>query len=58
MVRRFICDAPLCRRRIFAERFGDDIIAERSDRTSRWTALSITLGWRSVDDPPPGLQSG
>ncbi|WP_348642254.1 transposase family protein [Mesorhizobium sp. M4B.F.Ca.ET.143.01.1.1] len=34
--RRFWCDAVLCRRRIFAERFGADILAplSRRDRTS------------------------
>jgi len=44
MARRFICDAPLCRRRIFAERFGYDIIAERSRRTSRLDCIVHHLG--------------
>jgi transposase len=30
MVRRFWCDAVLCGRRIFAERFGDDVLAPLS----------------------------
>src|SRR5689334_3302185 len=34
VTRRFVCNAPLCRRRIFAERF-EGIIAERARRTSR-----------------------
>lgn len=42
--RRFVCDAPLCRRRIFAERFGDDIIGERSRRTSRLDCIVHHLG--------------
>jgi transposase len=32
---RFVCNAPLCRRRIFAERFDEGIIAARARRTSR-----------------------
>ena len=44
MTRRFVCDAPLCRRRIFAERFGDDVIAERSRRTSRLDCIVHHLG--------------
>ena len=44
MVRRFVCDAPLCRRRIFAERFGDDLIGERSRRTSRLDCIVHHLG--------------
>ncbi|RUM95060.1 transposase family protein, partial [Pseudaminobacter arsenicus] len=34
-VRRFWCDAVLCRRRIFAERFGDTVLAPLSRRTGR-----------------------
>lgn len=34
LARRFVCDAPLCPRQIFAERFDADIVAERSRRTS------------------------
>jgi transposase len=30
IVRRFWCDAELCGRRIFAERFGDDVLAPLS----------------------------
>jgi transposase len=35
VTRRFVCNAPLCRRRIFAERFDEGIIAARARRTSR-----------------------
>ncbi|QND61620.1 transposase family protein [Mesorhizobium huakuii] len=34
VARRFVCDAPLCHRRIFAERFDDSVVTERSRRTS------------------------
>jgi transposase len=44
MARRFVCDAPFCRRRIFAERFGDDVVAERSRRTSRLECIVHHLG--------------
>ena len=57
VARRFVCAVPLCRRRIFAERFEDGIVAERSRRTS-WSTSFITLGWRSVAGRPPGSPSG
>ncbi|MBB6414353.1 transposase [Mesorhizobium sangaii] len=44
VARRFICDAPLCRRRIFAERFDDGVVAERSRRTSRLECIVHHLG--------------
>jgi len=44
MTRRLICDAALCQRRIFGERFGDDIVAERSLRTSRLDCIVHHLG--------------
>ena len=42
--RRFVCDAPLCQRRIFAERFGEGIIAEQARRTSRLECIVHHLG--------------
>jgi transposase len=42
--RRFVCEAALCRRRIFAERFEDDIVGERSRRTSRLECIVHHLG--------------
>lgn len=52
VARRFICDAPFCRRRVFAERFEDGVIAERSRRTSRLECivhhLGLALGGRPV----------
>ncbi|MFD2051936.1 ISL3 family transposase [Mesorhizobium calcicola] len=42
--RRFVCDATLCRRRIFAERFDDSLVTERSRRTSRLECIVHHLG--------------
>ena len=54
VARRFLCDAPLCRRRIFAERFEDSIVAARSRRTSRLECivhhLGLALGGRPAAD--------
>lgn len=44
MVRRFWCDAVLCGRRIFAERFGDDVLAPMSRRTGRLEVIVHHLG--------------
>jgi hypothetical protein len=44
VTRRFVCNAPLCRRRIFAERFDEGIIAERARRTSRLECIVHHLG--------------
>lgn len=35
VARRFVCEPPLCPRRIFAERSGENILASRSRRTTR-----------------------
>lgn len=43
-VRRFWCDAVLCRRRIFAERFGANVLAPLSRRTGRLENLVHHLG--------------
>lgn len=43
-VRRFWCDAVLCRRRIFAERFGADTLAPLSRRTGRLETIVHHLG--------------
>ena len=42
--RRFRCDAVLCGRRIFAERFADDVLAPWARRTARLDALVHHLG--------------
>jgi transposase len=44
LARRFVCEAPFCRRRIFAERFEDGIVAVRSRRTSRLECIVHHLG--------------
>jgi transposase len=43
VTRRFVCNAPSCPRRIFAERFAG-IIAERARRTSRLECIVHHLG--------------
>ncbi len=42
--RRFYCEAPHCRRRIFAERFDDAVLATRSRRTARLEHIVHHLG--------------
>lgn len=44
MVRRFWCDAVLCGRRIFAERFGSEVLAPLSRRTGRLEMIVHHLG--------------
>lgn len=44
ITRRFVCEVPQCRRRIFAERFGDDILPTRSRRTARLECIVHHLG--------------
>lgn len=44
VTRRFFCTAQRCRRRIFAERFDEAVLAERSRRTSRLECIVHHLG--------------
>jgi len=44
VTRRFCCDAPHCRRRIFAERFDKTVLLVRSRRTSRLDCVVHHLG--------------
>ena len=44
VTRRFCCDAPHCRRRIFAERFDRTVLLVRSRRTSRLDCVVHHLG--------------
>ncbi len=44
ITRRFICEVPHCRRRIFAERFGDNVLPARSRRTARLECIVHHLG--------------
>ena len=48
-VRRFWCDAVLCRRRIFAERFGANIL-EPLGGPAALRRSCITWGWRWAAD--------
>ncbi len=43
-VRRFVCSANQCRREIFAERLGDDIVRPMPRRTARLDTLVRHLG--------------
>jgi transposase len=43
-VRRFHCEAPHCRRRIFAERFNESVLVERCRRTARLDHIVHHLG--------------
>ena len=49
-VRRFVCSAGNCRQKIFAERFGDDVIRPMARRTARLDCLvrhlALALGGR------------
>lgn len=49
-VRRFVCRADHCRRKIFAERFGDDVVRPMARRTARLDCLvrhlALALGGR------------
>src|SRR6201994_3751618 len=44
LTRRFTCEVPHCRRRIFAERFGEDVVPLRRRRTARLEYVVHHLG--------------
>ena len=44
ITRRFVCEVPHCRRRIFAERFGDEVCRCESRRTARLECIVHHLG--------------
>jgi transposase len=44
VTRRFVCEVPHCRRRIFAERFDEAVLPVRSRRTTRLDCLVHYLG--------------
>jgi hypothetical protein len=58
LTRRFKCEVSHCRRRIFAERFGEG--ASRFDVAGQlgWNTSSITWGWRSEAGRQPPSLSG
>ena len=55
VTRRFVCEAPLCPRRIFAERFDKDVLASRSRRTARLECIVHHLGLALGGRPGAGL---
>lgn len=42
--RRFFCTTPHCRQKIFAERFGEDVLPKSARRTARLECLVHHLG--------------
>src|SRR3954451_819270 len=44
LTRRFTCEVPHCRRQIFAERFGEDVVPLRRRRTARLEHIVHHLG--------------
>ena len=48
LTRRFTCEVPHCRRQIFAERFGEDVVPLRGVGRHGSNTSSITWGWRSA----------
>jgi transposase len=57
IARRFRCDAVLCGRQIFTERFEGGWLHQRDARRG-WTPLSITSVWRLADDRRQASQNG
>jgi len=55
LARRFLCQAPFCRRQIFAERFGDSVVAVRCRRTSRLEGIVHHLGLALGGRPGAGF---
>lgn len=43
-VRRFVCNVVHCRRKIFAERFGDGVIRPMARRTGKPTVRAVLRG--------------
>jgi hypothetical protein len=55
ITRRFVCAAPLCRRRIFAERFDPAVLAERARLTTRLDCVVHHLGLALGGRPAAGI---
>jgi transposase len=53
ITRRFVCEMPHCRRRIFAERFGDDVVPIRA--TARLEGIVHHLGLALGGRPAAGF---
>ena len=58
IARRFRCDAVLCGRQIFTERFPTGYWLHRRDAPQGWTLSSTTSVWRLADDRRQGSQNG
>ena|SRR6516164_10924673 len=58
IARRFRCDAVLCGRQIFTERFAEGVLAPSARRTAGWILSFITSAWRLVVDRRQASQSG
>ena len=55
ITRRFVCEAAHCRRRIFAERFGDHVVRARARRTARLECIVHHLGLALGGRPAAGF---
>src|ERR1700704_822365 len=55
ITRRFVCEVPHCRRRIFAERFGDGVVPVRARRTARLECIVHHLGLALGGRPAAGF---
>ena len=55
ITRRFVCEVPHCRRRIFAERFEDDVVPIRARRTARLERIVHHLGLALGGRPAAGF---
>ena len=55
ITRRFVCEVEHCRRQIFAERFGDDVVPIRARRTARLESIVHHLGLALGGRPAAGF---
>src|SRR3984957_5256174 len=55
ITRRFVCEVAHCRRQIFAERFGDDVVPIRARRTARLESIVHHLGLALGGRPAAGF---
>lgn len=55
ITRRFVCEVAHCRRQIFAERFGDDVVPIRARRTARLESVVHHLGLALGGRPAAGF---
>jgi hypothetical protein len=55
IARRFRCDAVLCGRQIFTERFAEGVLLHRRDALQGWTLSSV---WRLADHRWQASQNG